>query len=173
MNLTERLNQLEPTMRRRIQRRMIVVIIALLALFSLLGYIAYTVTQLGRYAKQESLRANEATYTADQLCKQVREMGAICIIDPADLPQGEQGEVGPPGPRGERGDVGPIGPSGSPGPEGSPGPAGPPGPQGIQGPAGADGVIMPCPTEGWHWEQRMFLSKGNSWVLVLACVRNG
>lgn len=161
-------------MRKRTHRRLIIVTIATALLF---GFLGYTVARLGQYADWEKRRANQATYTAEQLCEQVREMGAICVLDPAKLPQGERGEPGAPGAPGapgQQGERGPAGPPGLPGLEGSPGPSGPvglqgpPGPQGPQGPAGANGV--PCPA-GWHQAEVVVRTKTDSWQVIIACVR--
>lgn len=171
MNPTERLDQLEPEMNRRLRRRVAIVAGAVLVLFALLAYIAVTVAQLDGYAARENNRANAATYTAEQLCQQVRNMGGVCVIDPSQLPKGDRGEAGPPGPQGERGvqgDPGDPGPSGSPGPVGSPGPPGPEGPPGPAGPAGAS-----CPG-GWHLAQVTIMIKGNGggWQTALVCLPN-
>lgn len=162
---TERLDKLDGLMRTRARHRLPVLVAAMAVVFGLLFYIAWTVSQLDGYATQQRNRANVATYTAEQLCDQVREMGAICVLDPAALPQGERGEPGATGPRGERGFPGDPGPSGSPGPVG---PAGPPGPQGTDGADGAPGPTCP---DGWHLTQVTILTKPGSWSTALVCLR--
>jgi hypothetical protein len=164
VNFAEHPELLEPTLRKRVRRRAVIVLILTALLFALLGY---TLAQLNRYADDENRRANMATYTAEQLCEQVRAMGAICVIDPADLPQGERGEPGPPGP---------VGPSGSQGVQGEPGPSGPPGPSGSSGPAGppgpagADGIPGQwCP--GHLQLLTLKLANGGS-IQILACIPN-
>ena len=146
-------------MRKRARRRSVIVLIVTALLFGLLGY---TVARLGQYADWETRRANVATYTAEQLCEQVRAMGAICVIDPADLPQGERGEPGPVGAQGPRGHPGNSGPAGA---------AGLIGPEGPAGVDGADGQAGPSCPAGWHLEQVTILTKPNSWQTALVCLR--
>ena len=157
MNFAEHPELLEPTISKRARRRAVIVLILTALLFALLGY---TVARLGQHADWETRRANVATVTAEQLCEQVRQMGAICVVDPADLPQGDRGEAGPMGLQGEQGrqgaqgDPGPSGPSGSPGPE---------------GPAGADGsVTSACPG---HWVQTTILTKPDGWQVAWICLQ--
>lgn len=123
---------------------------------------------VNRAREAETDRADIATYTAEQLCDQVRRMGAICVIDPASLPKGDRGEPGPMGPRGDRGPQGDPGLTGDPGPSGSPGPEGPPGPPGIDGEDGAPGPSCPA---GWHLTQLTILTKPGSWATVLVCIQ--
>lgn len=123
---------------------------------------------VNRQREAETSRADIATYTAEQLCEQVRQMGAICVIDPADLPKGDRGEPGPMGPRGERGLTGPEGPPGPPGIDGAAGPSGPAGPPGQDGQDGAPGPSCPA---GWHLAEVNILTKPNSWQTVLVCIR--
>ena len=162
MNFAEHPELLEPAMSKRVRRRSVIVLIVTALLFTLLGY---TVARLGQYAEWEKRRANAATYSAEQLCDQVRRLGATCVLDPADLPQGERGEPGPMGPQGKQGVPGATGPSGSPGPEGPAGPIGPTGPQGPAGPAGAAGFLCPG-----HWVQTTVLTKNNSWQVAWICL---
>lgn len=103
-------------------------------------------------------RADKATSTAEQLCAQVRALGAACVVDPATLPAkgdpgaaGERGPVGPAGPPGPAGPAGPAGLTGATGPAGQQGAAGPTGPAGStgnQGPPGADGQPGAPGTDG-------------------------
>lgn len=154
-------------MRIRARHRLIVVIIATIALFGLLIYIAITVERLEHYAAAERARANMATDSAIANCDQVKELGYVCRSDPANLPQGDRGEQGPAGPRGEQGSTGPAGP---PGPDGLPGPQGPPGPAGPQGPAGREGppgpAAAPCPNS----TQVTILTKPGSWQTFRICI---
>ena len=166
MNFAEHPELLEPALAKRTRRRVVVVLILTAMLFALLGY---TVARLGQYAEWERRRAEVATYTAEQLCEQVRAMGAICVIDPADLPQGERGDPGPAGPMGP---AGPRGVQGEPGPSGAPGLPGAQGEQGVQGergPAGPPGTSCPA---GWHLVQAAILTKSNGWQETLVCILN-
>ena len=154
MNFAEHPELLEPEMRKRNRRRSVIVLIVTALLFGLLGY---NVARLGQYADWETRRANVATYTAEQLCEQVRQMGAVCVVDPADLPQGDRGEPGA------------IGPQGRQGAQGDPGPSGPPGSPGPEGPAGADGSAgFLCPG---HWVQTTILTKPNGWQVAWVCLQ--
>jgi hypothetical protein len=136
--------------------------------------IGYTIARLGQYAKWERARANQATATAEQLCQQVRQLGAICVLDPANLPRGEpgaQGLPGIPGATGRVGSSGPTGPPGRPGPSGAPGAAGADGAAGPAGPAGPMGPPGPACPDGWHAAQVQVLSKGH-WITIIACIHN-
>lgn len=145
-------------------------------------------------ATAEQDRANRAVVGVDQLCAQVRQLGGICVVDPASVrgdtgPAGPQGIPGVPGRNGIDGAPGPSGPSGGPGPTGSPGPVGSPGaaggegkpgPAGPQGPPGATGPTGPagqagpagpaCPA-GYHAETvSVVTDKGPR--NIAACVAN-
>lgn len=161
---------LDAMMRRRVRRRAVVAALLIAVVFGLLGY---TAAGLSHRADKEGRRANQAVSTAEQLCQQVQQLGAACVVDPASLrgepgPAGPEGPIGPPGLPGRNGDdgrngspgpagsagkdgapgevgqQGPIGPSGPAGPTGATGPQGPQGPAGEAGPAGAQ-----CPA-GTH-----------------------
>lgn len=158
--------QLQALIRRRGRRQVLLAVAAAGLALALLIYITWAVAHLDQAAAQESHRADLATYTAEQLCEQVRQMGAICVIDPADLPKGDRGEPGPAGPRGDRGLPGDPGPSGPPGPT-TQGEPGPPGPPGIDGQDGQPGPACP---DGWHLTQLTILTKPGSWQTVLVCI---
>jgi len=165
VNFAEHPELLEPALAKRTKRRAFIALTLTALLFALLGY---TIARLEQYAERETQRADVATYTAEQLCEQVRAMGAICVIDPADLPQGERGEagpMGPQGPRGAQGEPGPSGPAGLPGVQGEQGIQGEQGPQGERGPAGPAGIACPG-----HWEQITVLTKPNSWLAAWICI---
>ena len=156
MNFAEHPELLEPTISKRARRRAVIVLILTALLFALLGY---TVARLGQHADWETNRANVATVTAEQLCEQVRQMGAICVVDPADLPQGDRGEAGPMGLQGKQGEQGVPGPSGPPGSPGAEGPQGPPSANDVAG--------FLCPG---HWVQTTILTKPGGWQVAWVCL---
>jgi hypothetical protein len=136
-------------------------ILALVAI----AMLVYTIYLLSSRGDREKDRADQAVYSAEQLCEQVRQLGGACIVDPSQLrgepgPAGLPGPLGPQGPQGPMGDVGPSGPVGLTGPTGATGESGPTGPQGPQGPAGGNGQ----PPASFTW---MFLG------LTYTCVRDG
>lgn len=114
-------------------------------------------------------QANANADAAQQLADQVKQLGAVPIVEPPRPgdrgAQGEQGEQGPPGHDGATGPSGPTGPTGPPGSTGADGPAGaegsagdpgPAGPQGDPGPPGVDGQpgqdgTAGQPPSSWTW----------------------
>lgn len=140
-------------------------------LVSLIALAALTFASMGtswvaltKQKTAERNRGDRAVVAVEELCAQVRRMGGVCVVDPAQFqgPAGAQGEQGAPGP------VGPVGPIGLPGPSGSPGPAGATGLQGGAGPRGEPGPT--CPS-GSHLQQlRIHTSGGDGVVTVYLCI---
>lgn len=114
--------------------------------------LTFTVVRLTARGDAEKRRTDQARAGAEQLCEQVQRLGAVCVIDPSNLPRGERGEPGLQGPPGRDGEPGRDGLNGSPGPAG---PAGPPGPAGTgvpgrDGQDGAPGADGQAPSR-WEW----------------------
>lgn len=151
---------LQRRMKNRRQRRTVIALVLTAVVFALLGYALRNSTET---ADKQQQRAEAAVSGAEQLCQQVRQLGAVCVVDPSTLkgdpgPAGPEGPMGPPGLPGRDGDdgtpgaVGPTGTAGADGVQGPAGPTGPPGPQGPTGPAGEAGPAGPqCPV-GTHAE---------------------
>jgi len=149
------------------------------------GVLFWGLSSLSSRADTETSRADAAVSGAEQLCQQVRQLGAACVVDPSTLkgdpgPAGPEGPVGPPGipgRDGENGGVGPVGPTGPVGPggaagkDGEQGEQGPAGPVGPVGPAGEAGPAGPaCPT-GTHPETVTVLTTDGPKTLA-GCVQD-
>lgn len=147
--------------RRRLRRYVVAIVVLGLLL---IGSIAWQLTRASDATQEQADRADRAAVGAEQLCQQVRQLGGVCAVDPAQFKgdTGPAGPAGPPGPEGipgrdgDAGATGPAGPAGEQGPAGERGPQGEqgaPGESGPQGPAGEAGPAGPsCPT-GMHAEQ--------------------
>lgn len=89
-----------------------VVLIGLLIVVAVsLGTIAWH--QFSSHASSETNRADQATVSAEQLCEQVRSLGAICVVDPSTLPKGPPGDTGATGAAGAPGGTGQTGRTGA------------------------------------------------------------
>lgn len=62
-----------------------------------LGLGGYSLAAFQLRANEQAARVDEAVSAVDQLCRQVRDLGGYCVVDPAEL-RGEPGPEGPPGP---------------------------------------------------------------------------
>lgn len=74
---------------------------SLVVAFAAFAALIFSATQYVTRAEQQEQRADqaqqgeqEAVVAVDQLCAQVRALGGVCVVDPADL----RGDTGPPGP---------------------------------------------------------------------------
>lgn len=138
-------------------------LIALSVLVVILGaYIVWDAYRSRDRADRNANVADTAVTAAESLCRQVRALGGVCVVDPQKLPEPQSGPAGRDG-RGVvsvevRGGhlwvtytdgmsedagtlpirIGPAGPQGVAG-IGSPGPSGPPGHNGEPGVPGANG----------------------------------
>lgn len=137
-------------------------ILLAVAFFSTRGHDA---AQDGEIAELRG-QANSYAQAAQQLFDQVKQLGAVPVVNPPTPGEpgqpGAQGEQGPPGEDGAdgpAGPTGPTGPTGTPGLDGAPGDPGPAGPQGEPGPAGVDGQpgadgspgVDGQPPASWTW----------------------
>lgn len=77
-------------------RRQLLIWVAVLLVAGVFGAV-WTINALNSRTDLQEQRADQAVYTAVQLCEQVRQLGGACVVDPSVL-RGAQGETGPRGP---------------------------------------------------------------------------
>lgn len=105
-------------------------------------------------------QAAEDRQASQALADQVRDLGAVPVVEPSAAgkqgPQGEGGPTGPAGRDGRDGDTGPTGPTGPQGEPGAPGADGAAGTDGAAGEAGTQGPageVGPAGPQGPQGEQ--------------------
>ncbi len=126
--------------RRQRSQQIIWTVLPIAVIFSVVALVV-SMLALNRQKQDETDRANQASVAVEELCDQVRRMGAVCVVNPDDF-RGERGDVGPAGERGIQGPRGPVGPAGPVGPSGAPGAVGPAGPTGPRGENGGPGCTL-------------------------------
>ena len=159
--------------RRQMSTKALWIVMPILAIFAVVS-LAVSLLVLTRQRQAETSRANQASVAVEELCDQVRRMGAVCVVNPDDF-------------RGERGDIGPTGERGAEGPAGrapteaeiaaavvayllaNPPSAGPPGPTGPQGDRGDSAVN--CPAGFVLRPVTVRPANGGKPIQILACVR--
>lgn len=165
---------------RRGRRRIKYVVFAALAAL-VLFLIGRSTADLNDKAESESQRADRAVTGIEQLCAQVKQLGGVCAVDPAQFrgdpgPPGPEGPAGPPGAAGRDGTngtdgaTGAAGPTGPPGPQGPQGPAGEQGPAGPQGSAGVAGAAGPTCPAGFHAATLTVVTTDGALATIAACL---
>lgn len=105
-----------------------------------LAVLFFLVTGLTGRVNTANQTASESRSAVTQLADQVRDLGAVPVVDPSDLPTPVPGKTGATGPRGPRGFTGATGATGPEGPRGVKGPKGDTGTTGATGPGGSNGT---------------------------------
>lgn len=125
-------------------------VLALVALFAVMGGVAYAAVELpARSVGAKALKRNavnsakvrDGSLLTKDLKKGEFESLEFAADEPGPTgPTGATGATGEPGPQGQPGESGPAGPQGEQGPTGEVGRQGDKGPKGVPGPPGFDGV---------------------------------
>ncbi len=127
--------------RRQMSTKALWIVMPILAIFAVVS-LAVSLLVLTRQRQAETSRANQASVAVEELCDQVRRMGAVCVVNPDDFrgqegKQGKQGDQGPPGRPPTQAEIAAAVAAYLQAHPPATGPTGPPGPRGENGGPGS------------------------------------